>query len=768
MREELDTGSPGASAERSLAEREQLAALTSEISAALIKSSALSQTLSYCCQAIIRNLEAAFVRIWTYDATRNTLVLQASEGINTRTDDPQDQLPVGYRRVGLIAEQRKPYLTNQVIGDPEITEQEWASREGLVAFAGYPLIVEDRLVGVIAMFAKKPLTPAAIEALANAGNGIALVIEHKQSEDRLREQTEVVETINRVGQNLAAELDQQKLVQTVTDAATEICDAQFGSFFYNVYDGQGGSYMLYTLSGVPREAFAHFPMPRATDLFGPTFRGEGTILIDDVKQDSRYGHSSPYYGMPPGHLPVISYLAVPVISLSGEVIGGLFFGHPDKGKFSEREARIVEGLAGQAAIAMDNARLYQKAKQAVAEREELLRSEQEARKEAEAASRAKDEFLGTLSHELRTPLNAMLGWTRIMQTDKIDQDLLARAVETIHRNAQLQARLIEDMLDTSSIISGKLRLDAQPTDPTAVISAAVDTLRPAADAKSIRMQVVMDYGAGLILGDAGRLQQVIWNLLSNAIKFTPKTGSIQVQLERINSHIEITVSDSGPGIDNEFLPYVFDRFRQGNSANTRTHGGLGLGLAIARHLVEMHGGTIEASNRADRDGAVFTVKLPVMAVRAPSANTEVERKRAGSSIPFDCPPALDGLKVLAVDDEPDARQLLTAVLQRCGAEVMTSASAHEALETLAEFKPDILVSDIGMPGEDGYTLIERVRALDAERGGRIPAVALTAYARVEDRLRALSAGYNMHVPKPVEPAELAIVIASLTGRNRPA
>ena len=596
------------------------------------------------------------------------------------------------------------------------------------------------------------------------------VSERKHAEEALREQTETLETINQIGVVLSAELDQERLVQAVTDAATELVGAQFGSFFYNVFDERSGACMLYALSGACREDFSNLPMPRATDLFGPTFLGEGTVLIADVNKDPRYGKNSPYYRMPENYLPVTSYLAVPVISRSEEVIGGLFFGHSEPGVFTERDARIVEGLASQTAIAMDNARLYQKAQQAVIEREELLNREQKAREEAETASRAKDEFLGMLSHELRTPLNAMLGWTRMLQTGKLDEESIARAVEIIHRNVQLQARLIEDMLDVSRIISGKLRLDAQPTDSNAVISAAVDTLRPAADAKNIRLQVVMDFGAGHILGDPSRLQQVIWNLLSNAIKFTPKGGKVQVQLERINSHIEITVSDTGPGIDESFLPHVFERFRQADSTSARVHGGLGLGLAIVRHLVELHGGTVEAGNRADMQGAVFTVKLPMMAVRKHTGPSMMEAERvhptASGNLPFDCPPALEGLKILAVDDEADARQLLAAVLERCGAEVKTCASVGEALESLRQYKPDILVSDIGMPGEDGYVLIERVRASEVGRTERLPAVALTAYARVEDRMRALAAGYNMHGPKPVEPAELAMVIASLTGRNR--
>jgi PAS domain S-box-containing protein len=757
-------------AEEARRETEQRFHLMADIGAALTTNNTLRQMLDDCAKAMVAHLGAAFVRVWTLNRDDNVLELQASAGMYTHLDGPHSRIPVGQLKIGLIADKRMPHLTNQVIGDPSISDQEWARREGIVAFAGYPLIIEGSVVGVMALFSRKALGESTLQVLESVANQVSLGIERMMVEAQLREETETLEAINRIGTMLSAELDQEKLVQAVTDAATELTGAHFGSFFYNVFNEQGGAYMLYTLSGVPREAFSHFPMPRATDLFGPTFRGEGTILIADVKKDSRYAKNSPYYGMPPGHLPVTSYLAVPVISRSGEVIGGLFFGHPEAGVFKERDARIVEGLAAQTAIAMDNARLYQKAQQSAAERQELLNREQAARQEAEQASRAKDEFLGMLSHELRTPLNAMLGWTRMLQTGRLGEDMFARAIETIHRNAQLQARLIEDMLDVSRIISGKLRLDAQPTDPAAVINAAIDTLRPAADAKQIRLQVVMDFGVGLVLGDPGRLQQVVWNLLSNAIKFTPKGGRVQVQLERVNSHMEITVSDTGPGIDEEFLPYVFDRFRQADGTSARVHGGLGLGLAIVRHLVELHGGTVEAGNRADQEGAVLTVKLPQMVVRSPSGALAAELERvhpnASGNLPFDCPTALDGLKILAVDDEADARQLLTFVLERCGAEVKTCASSAEALEALGQFKADILVSDIGMPGEDGYVLMEKVRSLEAAHGGRIPAVALTAYARVEDRMRALGAGYNMHVPKPVEPAELAMVIASLTGRRR--
>jgi signal transduction histidine kinase/ActR/RegA family two-component response regulator len=760
---------PVNSSAEALTERERLAGLSSDIGTALVRGHDLHLTLHRCCEAIVDNLGAAFARIWTLKEGSDVLTLEASAGMYTHLDGAHSRIRVGEWKIGRIAEERKAHLTNVVIGDPRVSDQEWAKREGMVAFAGYPLVVEERLVGVVALFSRGPLTETILKSLEAIADGIALGIERHRVVAKLREQTEVVETINRIGQLLSAELDQQKLVQAVTDAATELTGAQFGSFFYNVIDSKGASYMLYTLSGVPREAFANFPMPRATALFGPTFLGEATIRIDDVKKDPRYGKSAPYQGMPPGHLPVTSYLAVAVVSRSGEVIGGLFFGHSEPGVFTERHERIVEGLAAQTAIAMDNARLFSDAQQGLKEREMLFQREQQARQEAETASRAKDEFLGLLSHELRTPLNAILGWTRLLSTGNLSDEAFARAIETIDRNATLQARLIEDMLDVSRIISGKLRLDAQPVDLTTVINAAVDTSRPAADAKEIRIQIVLDFGAGSVLGDPIRLQQVVWNLLSNAIKFTPKKGRVQVLLERVHSHLEITVSDTGPGIETDFLPFVFDRFRQADSTSSKRFGGLGLGLAIVRHIVELHGGTVEAANRGDGQGALFTVKLPLLAVRQPTAPATEEPRvhPAGhGTLPFDYPPTLDGIRVLAVDDEPDARQLLKAVLEQCGAEVRTCGSASEALAVLAEWRPDLLVSDIGMPGEDGYALIRQVRSLETSGTDRIPAVALTAYARMEDRLQALSAGYNMHVPKPVEPAELAVVVASMIAQSR--
>ena len=386
--------------------------------------------------------------------------------------------------------------------------------------------------------------------------------------------------------------------------------------------------------------------------------------------------------------------------------------------------------------------------------------------ELREANRLKDEFLATVSHELRTPLTAILGWAHMLRVNRFDEKSTANALGTIERNARAQSQLIDDLLDVSRIITGNLRLDVRQVEPGSFIEAAVEALRPAAAAKDVRIQKVMDTGLVSVTGDPARLQQVVWNLLSNAIKFTPKGGRVQVRLERINSHIEIAVSDTGAGIAPEFLPHVFERFRQADQKTTRQHGGLGLGLAIVRHLVELHGGTVEADSPGEGQGATFVVKLPLVPVyQQDNPGGRIHPAARDVLPPYECPERLDGLKVLVVDDEADARELFKVGIGQCGAEVVTAGSAREALAALEETRPDLLISDIGMPGEDGYELIGKVRALPAGRGGKTPAIALTAYARTEDRLRALRAGYQMHVSKPVELAELVAVMASLVGRS---
>ena len=563
----------------------------------------------------------------------------------------------------------------------------------------------------------------------------------RQLEREIREQKELLETLNRAGRFLSAELDLERLAQGVTDAATELSGAQCGAFVYELEDEEGERRPLHALSGADREAFP-FPLPVEKDLFGPTLRGEAVVRVDDLEHDPRGGPGAPFPRTPEGHLRVTSYLAVPVVSRARDVMGGLFFGHPEPGVFGEREERLVVGLAAQAAVAMDNARLY---------------------RQAQEASRMKDEFLATLSHELRTPMNAILGWAQLLRDGKLDGPTTARAVQTIDRNARVQTQLISDILDVSRIVSGKLRLDVRPVELVRSVEAALDTVRPAAEARGIEVRRELRAGAGLVSGDDDRLQQVAWNLLSNAIKFTPHGGRVTVRVARVDSYVQLTVEDSGVGIDPDFLPHVFERFRQSDSSSTRPHGGLGLGLALVRHLVEMHGGTVHAASPGRDRGATFTVKLPVMGAGRPPAPKRAQAGPSGVAAPV-LATSLAGVNVLLVDDEADARDLFRTVLEQSGARVTAVASGAEAFSSFTASPPDVVVSDIEMPDENGYDLIRRLRDLPPERGGRIPAAALTAYARTEDRMRALRAGYQLHVSKPVQPAELVAVIASLVRR----
>jgi PAS domain S-box-containing protein len=397
-------------------------------------------------------------------------------------------------------------------------------------------------------------------------------------------------------------------------------------------------------------------------------------------------------------------------------------------------------------------------------RTQALAREKAAREEAEEANRLKDEFLATVSHELRTPLTSILGWSNMLLAGRLEGEAHDRALDIIHRNAQSQNQLISDLLDVSRIISGKLRLDLRTVELPSVIEAAVEATRPAAEAKAVRLTTALDPRAGPINGDADRLQQVVWNLLTNAIKFTDAGGEIEVRLGSVDSRVEITVRDTGMGIDPEFLPHIFDRFRQADPATNRVHGGMGLGLSIVRQLVELHGGTVRAESEGVGKGATFVVSLPFVNFRRAPERAERLPLNPISHAELNCPPSLQGLRVLAVDDEADTREMIRAVLEHCKMEVFTAASAAEALEAIGRSRPDVLLSDLGMPGEDGYALIAKVRALPAARGGQIPAAALTAYVRGEDRVKVLSSGFQLHVSKPLEPNELVAVVANLAGR----
>jgi PAS domain S-box-containing protein len=756
------------------------------------------------------------------------------------------------------------------------------------------------------------------------------VTEQRRAEEKLREQTRTLEIINQVGLSLQVELELQKIVQTVTDSATELTNAKFGAFFYNVKNEKNETMTLFTISGVPRQEFSKFPLPRKTKIFGATLDNHTIVRSDDITKHPDFGKNSPFHGMPDGHLPVRSYLAVPVISRSGEVLGGLFFGHPEVGIFNERSEKLVAGIAAQAAVAIDNANLYsalkisdQRSKElaksqtflaeagqilsssldsktilsnvtkivvptmadwcsvhlvepdgtlvqlAVAHadpekvkwaeelnrkyptrmnpesgaskvvrtgqsqlvmnisdsmlqrvavdpehlqilrnlglssyiivplrtrervfgtisfiatdsgkkfnQEDLHFAEDLARRasvavenaklygEAQAINRIKDEFLATLSHELRTPLNVILGHAEILKTEapSLGEDL-DTSIDAIFRNAKVQNQIIGDLLDVSAIITGKISFNPTILDPGDVAKTAVESIRFAALSKGVKLTLVPDGHHCYISGDPVRLQQVVWNLLSNAVKFTPKGGEVTVTTFGENSCCNIEVRDTGQGIEPNFLPYVFDRFRQEDSSMTRKFGGLGLGLSIVRQLVELHGGTINVESRGKGQGSSFRVSLPVAAAHHQDSDLAAATGNSAGAVQKSKTPAnLQGIKVLVIDDEPDARELIGKILQKAGATVSKTGSAKEAFEGYKAYKPDVIISDLGMPEEDGFSFMRRLRTYESDNGQFTPAAALSAYAREEDRKKALAAGYQVHLSKPVDSKQLVQSVADL-------
>ncbi|MED5596265.1 hybrid sensor histidine kinase/response regulator [Janthinobacterium sp. P210006] len=561
----------------------------------------------------------------------------------------------------------------------------------------------------------------------------------KRAQEALRDETRVLELLNNTGAALAGTLDLPALLQETVDAATRISGARFGAFYYDeagdIHDSPGALPAARAVNGISlRQAEAI-----ATELRqGPATRQNDLLAAPDASAD--------------GAPTLRSCLSLPVSSRSGLLLGRLLLGHPQTGMFSARSERIVSAIAAQAAVALDNTRLYAAATRAAEERKVLLDSEREARAEAERTNQLKDDFLATLSHELRTPLSAILGWAQVLRRGTRDQADLHRGLQSIERNARAQAQLIEDLLDMSRITSDKVLLDLQTLAPASIIASAIETLRPAADAKHIAIHSSIASDAGSITGDPSRIQQVIWNLLSNALKFTPQGGRVDIGVHREAGRLAITVADNGVGIRKDFLPHVFDRFRQADASTTRRHGGLGLGLAIVKHLVEQHGGTVAASSAGDMQGASFTVRLPLATPAAPARQAGSERAASHD---------LRGVKVLLVDDEADARELTERILRDNNAEVHCAGSAAQALQLLDQVAPHVLVSDIGMPDADGFDLLAQIRARASHDAASLPALALTAFAQPQDRQRALASGFQAWVSKPLDPAELLEAVAQL-------
>lgn len=468
----------------------------------------------------------------------------------------------------------------------------------------------------------------------------------------------------------------------------------------------------------------------------PDRHDEEVTILSRLRQGLRIDHFETKRRTKDGRLLDISLTVSPVRDTDGKIIGA---------------SKIARDIT-------EKKRMDQ-------EREMLLERERQAREEAQRVNRMKDEFLATLSHELRTPLNAVLGWAQLLGTGKMESSEMIEAGQIIERNARTQKQLIDDLLDMSRILSGKMRLDVQRVEPITFIESAIETVRPMAEGKGIRIEKVLDPLCGPISGDPARLQQVVWNLLTNAVKFTPKGGRVQVVLERVNSHLELTVSDTGQGIKPEFLPHLFNRFSQEDASTNRIHGGLGLGLAIAKQLAELHGGTIRAKSAGEGQGAAFIVSLPVMVMRHDENESRVHPRSPAAIAHEPSSTDLTGLHVLVVDDEADARALVQRLLSESGARVSVAGSANEAMSVLERATPDLIISDIGMPEIDGYDFLRMVRKSHAGTGRRIPAVALTAFARSEDRTRALRAGYIAHIAKPVEASELLATIAVVAGHD---
>jgi PAS domain S-box-containing protein len=583
------------------------------------------------------------------------------------------------------------------------------------------------------------------------------ITERLRADEALQEETRVLELLNRTGTALAAKLDVRALLQAVTDAATEISGASFGAFFYNTMEENGKTFMLSTLSGANREAFGNSGQPRATALFGPTFAGAPPVRIDDVLKDPRYGQSAPHHGLPPGHLAVRSYLAVPVASGSGEVIGGLFFGHPQPGVFNERAEKLVVGIAAQAGVAIDNARLYEAAHQAAEERRTLLENERAARGEAEHMSRMKDEFLAMLAHELRNPLAPLRNSVEMLRRGAGTPPELEKIRAIMDRQIAHMTRLVDDLLDVSRISRGKLELRLEEIRLEDALRSATETSRPLLAERKHRFGMVMPDQPLVIAADLVRLSQAFTNLLNNAAKYTPEGGAVDLRVMADDLGVTIHVEDTGMGVPDKLRDRIFEMFVQGegNPALPDVQGGLGIGLTLVRKIVEMHGGNIRAEGRTDGPGTRFVVWLP-LAQAAPAVPalpvTAEEAPAAVTGVAF------KPHRILVADDNQDAAQTLADLLGMMGHEVRTAGDGVEAIRVAEAFRPDIIFLDIGMPRMDGYEACRGIRALAQTPAPQI--IALTGWGQADDKRKAQEAGFDHHFTKPVDSGRLEAMVGS--------
>lgn len=599
--------------------------------------------------------------------------------------------------------------------------------------------------GVLVAGSQRPDFPTEVERLllGVGANQTAIVLQHRRSEEALREQNEALDTLLRVNTSLAAERDLRAVVQAVTDAGTELTHAAFGAFFYNVVGAGGDGYMLYALSGARREDFADFPMPRNTSLFGPTFRGEATIRIADVQDDPRYGHAPPHHGLPSGHLPVRSYLATPVVSRTGEVIGGLFFGHPDRGVFRAQAERLVEGLAAQAAIAIDNVRLYRSLQAELGERA----SAQEAlRKEAER----KDEFLAMLGHELRNPLAAISSSLQLLEHHDGSSEHHAGARRRMSRQVGHLNRMVDDLLDLSRISRGQILLHREALDLAAIVRQVLEDHRETIAEAEVDASIRLPPEPVPVDADRTRLSQALGNLIQNACKFTDPGGTVEVRVEASDPDVEVRVVDSGIGIESQDIERILDPFNQAPAGRARSGGGLGLGLAVVKSVADLHGGSVHALSDGPGTGATFILRLPLRA--GPPVRPGEDR---GPSKPVR---AQADHHILIVEDHRDAAASLSELLRLHGHRVEVAHDGPTGLDRVRELHPDVVLCDIGLPGDmDGYDLARAVRSDPALT--KVFLVALTGFGQEADRRRALEIGFDAHLTKPADPERLARLLA---------
>ncbi|MGJ7918134.1 GAF domain-containing protein [Massilia sp. LXY-6] len=623
--------------------------------------------------------------------------------------------------------------------------------QGIAAGMAVPLMDGGRLEAVMALHfpTAQRWDAEEIRMLEDSARRTWEALRRIRAEQALREETRVLELMKDATEKLASTIDLEPLMQAITDAATQLTGAEFGAFFHNNTDANGDAYLLYTMSGAPREAFQGFAQPRATPVFGPTFHGGAPVRSDDITKDPRYGRMGPHHGMPPGHLPVRSYLAASVVSRSGEVIGGLFFGHAMPGMFSARIEELIGTFAGQAAIAIDNARLYDMAQKAAQERESLLASERAARAEAERHNKMKDEFLAMLAHELRNPLAPITSAAQLLRLPEVNEGLRLKASNIISRQVRHMTELVDDLLDVSRVTRGLVKLESEVLDLNKVAMAAVEQARPHIEERRHTLMVDLPADQVPVEGDRTRLIQVLVNLLNNAAKYTPAGGRITLAVTRNGASSEVRVCDNGSGIDAQLLPHVFDLFTQADRAPDRAQGGLGIGLALVKSIVRMHEGSVSAHSGGAQQGTTMTVTLPLAQARAGAAPR-----------PAGIAGEIRSLLITIVDDNLDAGQSLAVLLRAHGHAVQVYEDASTTLRAPEVEGTEVFILDIGLPDMTGYELARRLRRQPGHAGAMF--VALTGYGQERDRELSRQAGFDHHLVKPVDIAKLTQILAKVS------